>query len=243
MKTLIINIIVIFIVVISIILIPSSEETLKRAADVVDKKSVVIDPGHGGMDGGAVGCDGTPEKNINLDIGLVLREYLERKNIYCIMTRDDDRGLYEDDAAGGIRSLKTEDMYKRKSIMDESKADLVVSIHLNSFSEDRSVKGAQVFYPDNESELIVEESKKLAETIQGRLNENINMDRDRTELGKDDVYIFKDARQPIVIIECGFLSNLEDLDNLKKTEYRKKLVKNIGEGICKYMDAQSVEIQ
>lgn len=104
-----------------------------------------MDPGHGGMDGGAQSSDGTSEKDINLSIAEQVKKQLEGEGVKVIMTRYKDEGLYDESQEGTIRSLKTQDMKERKRIIDDSKADLTVSIHLNSFTQDSSVKGAQVF--------------------------------------------------------------------------------------------------
>ena len=121
-----------------------------QAADTAAGRSavtIVIDPGHGGIDGGAEADDGTPEKNINLSIALKLKELAAGDGWNIIMTREEDTGLYSE-GSSTIRSKKTEDLKKRKQIFDSSAADAAVSIHLNSFTADRSVRGAQVFYAE-----------------------------------------------------------------------------------------------
>lgn len=210
-------------------------DTVKQAWQAGQKPVVVLDPGHGGMDGGAEGADGTSEKDINLKIALKLKTYLEKENITVIMTRKDDEGLYEDDGHSAIRTLKTQDMYERKRIIDEAGADLTVSIHLNSFTQDTSVKGAQVFYPEYGDKDTIEKSSLAAEIIQSGLNKDINTDKKRTELAKSDVLLLKEACAPVVIVECGFLSNSEDLNNLKNEEHQEKISKTLKASICKYL--------
>ena len=169
--------------------------------------TVVIDPGHGGVDGGAEADDGTPEKNINLNIALKLKQLAENDGWNVIMTREEDTGLYSEQNST-IRSKKTEDLKKRKEIFDSSAADAAVSIHLNSYTADRSVRGAQVFYADGS-----EESKMLAECIQNQMKNR------RRAMAKSDVLILQQAKVPTVIAECGFLSNYEESRKLRTDEY------------------------
>lgn len=197
--------------------------------------SVVIDPGHGGIDGGAESSDGTCEKDINLAIAMDLKKMLEAENIKVIMTRKTDDGLYDESQDSAIRTLKTQDMNERKRIIDDSGADLTVSIHLNSFTQDSSVKGAQVFYPSDGSEEIVGESEAAAKLIQQYLNDSVNKDKKRTELGKNDVFLLRNVTAPIVIVECGFLSNPDDSAHLKDSDYQGEISEILKDGICKYL--------
>ena len=208
-------------------------ETVNRAAaDAV----VVLDPGHGGIDGGAESSDGMSEKDINLAIAAELKKELEKKNIQVILTRDEDEGLYDKSQKGAIRSLKTQDMQARREVIDKADADLAVSIHLNSFTQDTSVRGAQVFYPSAGEESLTGESKKAAELIQEGLNKDINVTMSRSALGKSDVYLLQNITCPIVIVECGFLSNPVDAQNLKKSGHQKKIVKSMLKSICTYLE-------
>ncbi len=164
------------------------------------RKVIIIDPGHGGIDGGAVGgTTGVYEKDINLKIALKLRELLEESGSLVLMTRDEDVGLYSE--SGSIRDRKNEDLRNRKEIFDESNADVILSIHLNSFPQGQYY-GAQTFYPQSS-----ENSKLLAELIQEELIRVLNNGNTRKAKAKNDVYILQDVKVPIVIIECGFLSN------------------------------------
>lgn len=196
---------------------------------------VVIDPGHGGIDGGAESSDGTCEKDINLAIAMDLKKLLEAENIKVIMTRKTDAGLYDGSQDSAIRTLKTQDMNERKRIIDDSGADLTVSIHLNSFTQDSSVKGAQVFFPSDGSREMVGESELAAKSIQQSLNDGINKAKKRTELGKNDVFLLRNVTAPIVIVECGFLSNPDDAAHLKNPDYQGKISEILKDGICKYL--------
>lgn len=214
---------------------PSYEDAVTYVWTAASRPVVVLDPGHGGIDGGAESSSGMAEKNINLKIAKSLQKRLEAEEIKVIMTRDSDEGLYAADAEGAIRSLKTQDMYEREAIIKKSRADLVVSIHLNSFTQDASVKGAQVFYPSDGDGKLVKKSKQAAEIMQKNLNQKINVDKKRTELGKNDVLLLRNIYSPIVIVECGFLSNPEDAENLKKEQYQEKISKALKVSVCKYL--------
>lgn len=198
--------------------------------------TIVIDAGHGGFDGGAVSKNGTAEKDINLAIALQLKELAERDGWNVVMTRTEDVGLDEgDDERKRIRTRKTEDLRNRKELIDRTKPMLAVSIHLNSFQEDRSVRGAQTFYPSRAAqESIVEESKRLAEAIQSNLISGLDDGTKREALGKRDVLLLKDPTVPTVIVECGFLSNAADEENLKNAEFQRKLSEFIYEGILEF---------
>ena len=196
---------------------------------------VVIDPGHGGMDGGAQAGDGTCEKDINLAISKMLKRKLTADGVRVILTRSRDEGLYEPDAKGAIRTLKTQDMKKRKQIIDKADADLTISIHLNSFTQDPSVCGAQVFYPSQGDPAVVKRSRRAAKLMQDGFNETLNQQKDRGEMGKNDVFLLREAASPIVIAECGFLSNPADLQNLKKKKYQEQIVKILHTSVCSYL--------
>lgn len=233
-KSRIVDFMIIGVLLLAVLSIPDYAETVKQAWQISDRAVVVIDPGHGGIDGGAEGIDGTSEKDINLRIASNLKEMLEKEGVRVLMTRQTDEGLYEDDEGLSIRTLKTQDMYERKRIIDEACADLTVSIHLNSFTQDASVKGAQVFYPADGDKNVIEKSRLAAEIIQSELNRNINTDKKRTELAKSDVLLLQTPESPVVIVECGFLSNSEDLNDLKNSKHQEEISKSLKSSICKY---------
>ncbi|HIU25431.1 MAG TPA: N-acetylmuramoyl-L-alanine amidase [Candidatus Copromorpha excrementigallinarum] len=208
---------------------------------ITGKPSVVLDPGHGGIDGGALSSDGTSEKNINLNIAMLLRERLKKEGITVIMTRTEDRGLYGGNEEGAIRSLKTRDMKERRAVIDSSECDLAVSIHLNSFTQDETVKGAQVFYSGGGGNTVAKKSRNAAELLQNKLNRNINEDKKRSELEKNDVFLLQDPVCPTVIVECGFLSNPREAERLKRRSYQKKISTSLAEGISEYICKNSVK--
>lgn len=193
------------------------------------RKVIIIDPGHGGIDGGMVGtATGVYESKVNLDISLKLRTYLEESGSLVLMTRDEDVGLYTDN--GTIRKKKNEDLRNRKKLFDESNADLVISIHSNSFQQSK-YHGAQSFYNPN-----CEDSKQIAELIQEELIRVLDNTNTRKAKSKNDVYILKNIKVPTVIVECGFLSNPREERLLQDPDYQEKIAWSIYVGIIKYFD-------
>ena len=196
---------------------------------------IVIDPGHGGMDGGASSPDGVQEKDINLAIAMELAETARSWGAEVIMTRDRDEGLYTDDGRT-IREKKREDLLARKKIIEESGATLTVSIHLNSFPQDVSVYGAQVFYPrssggQTEVQKGEHSSRDFAESVQKSLETNIDDGREREAMTKNDILIFENTEDRIILVECGFLSNPKECSLLQTPEYQRQLSQAVWEGI------------
>lgn len=198
---------------------------------IEDKKIILIDPGHGGMDGGAVAKDGTLEKEINLNISKILRDELQKKGYKVLVTREDDRGLYSEDKGKKTRQKKIEDLNKRCEIKKTSKCDMFMSIHLNMFDQTQYY-GAQVWYSNNE------DSKKLANILQNNLIEELDKNNKRKEKPAKNSYkiLRNNDDMPSVIIECGFLSNPRELDKLKDIEYQKKISKAIIKSVDDYFN-------
>lgn len=218
-------------VIISLLLIMlvikfTKNETIATMNLPATAKVVIIDPGHGGIDPGAVAKDGTIEKDINLSIGLHLREYLEQSGAYVIMTRDTDKGLYTNSS----KNKKRADLEKRKEIVQNSGGDLFISIHLNSFTQNRYY-GAQTFYP--KENLL---GKELARIIQEELIKNLDTDNTRVPLPREDIYIIRDLNLPSILVECGFLSNPQELKKLKDSDYQKKIAWALYVGIQRYFN-------
>lgn len=203
---------------------------------------LLIDPGHGGFDGGAESANGVPEKDINLAISLLIAEEAENAGFMTVLTREDDNPL-GDDAAGTIRSRKTRDLKARKQMIEDIAPYAVVSIHLNSFTQDRSVRGAQVFYAGgSEDDTNVKESKALAEKISESLIAGLNDGTERAVLPKSDVRLLQNVSCPTVIVECGFLSNQSEAALLQSKEYQREIAKYIYRGIEEYSGKTSVEM-
>jgi N-acetylmuramoyl-L-alanine amidase len=213
---------------------PMFYRTIAMVQQLTGSDIILIDPGHGGMDGGASSAAGVTEKDINLSIAFYLRELAEADGWKVVMTREEDKGL-GDSTGRTIRSQKTADLKARIEMIREVKPTLAVSIHLNSFKQDPSVRGAQTFYPSGQGEqAILDESKKLAEAIQAQLVSGIADGTDRVALGKRDARMLKNPAAPIAIIECGFLSNPEEAKLLEQEAYQRKLAKCIYDGILQH---------
>lgn len=215
-------------------LTPGYGKIAKRVQSVMASDVLVLDPGHGGMDGGAESSRGVSEKAINLEIAQLVKELAENAGWRVVMTRESDTGLYEEEG-GTIRSKKTRDLKARRELIKKTDPELTVSIHLNSFKEDPQVKGVQVFYPGGGGEeSILKKSEKLAETLQESVKEQLQDGKDRKPMAKSDVFLFKEVTCPIAIIECGFLSNPQEAELLQRSDYQQKLAQGIFEGITAY---------
>lgn len=191
-------------------------------SDKVEKKeyTVVLDAGHGSSDSGKVGINGVLEKDINLSISKKTKKYLEKKGICVIMTRNKDESLAE----GENGNRKVQDMKARVKRINDTKPDLAVSIHQNSYHEE-SIHGAQVFYYEHS-----ESGEKDARILQEAL---LAMDPDNTRQVKANTtyYLLKRTEVPILIVECGFLSNQEEAEKLASEDYQKEIAKAIANGI------------
>lgn len=186
---------------------------------------IVIDVGHGGNDPGKVSPEGIEEKNVNLAIAKYLQDYLIAQDFTVYLTRDTDCGLYDENVSNKKRS----DLNNRIQFFKEKNADLVISIHQNSYP-DAAQHGAQTFYFKGK-----EDSKLLAETIQDSLL-NIDSTNKRKAKANDSYYLLKNTSVPAVIVECGFLSNYEETARLTDPNYQKDLSYAISVGTCRYLN-------
>lgn len=189
------------------------------------KECIVVDVGHGGFDSGKIGIHGELEKNVNLQIALKLKKILEDDGMSVIMTREDDQGLYDENAS----NKKVQDLQRRCDLINDKKPTLTVSIHQNSYTSPE-IKGAQVFYYTTSVE-----SKKLAEIMQASLIDNVDPDNHREAKSNDSYYILKKTSSPIIIVECGFLSNPEEAEKLSDETYQQKISEAIRIGIREYL--------
>lgn len=188
-------------------------ETLSTAQD--SGMTLVIDAGHGGIDGGAVADDGTAEQDINLHIAQTCQSLAGFLGVKTVMTRADTSSLdYDPDST--IRQNKVADIHARERITEEQTSPVFVSIHLNKFS-DSSYSGAQTFWSSNNAE-----SRTLAESIQQSLTDGLDQSR-TAKKAEDTIYLMKNLDCPAVIVECGFLSNPQEAERLKDDDYHKKL--------------------
>lgn len=204
-----------------------TEQTNSRGVISNNKKTcVIIDAGHGGADPGKVGINGALEKDINLEIAMKLKQFLEMADVEVILTRDSDKGLYDDDSS----NKKVQDMKRRVEIIESVKPDVTVSIHQNSYHEEY-VHGAQTFYYKGS-----ERSKALAEKIQQVLLNEVDKENKRVAKANDSYYLLKKTSVPIVIVECGFLSNSEEAQKLNSDYYQEKLAWAVHLGILQYIN-------
>lgn len=202
-----------------------------RAEDVAapnEKNVIVIDPGHGGMDGGAVGCTGVLEKNINLSIALKLKSIAEKDGKKVIMTRDTDTSLHTTESSK-IRAQKRSDLSNRKRALEENAGAVFISVHQNKFEQSK-YRGAQVFFADNS------ESEALGNSVQKSLITVLADGNTRTaKKAPREVFLLKGVKTPAVIVECGFLSNPEEEKLLTENTYQTKVAQAIYDGVCAYM--------
>ncbi len=186
----------------------------------------IIDPGHGVPDGGAVGADGTTEQELNLAISLKIEAMLRKKKINCILTRSDENSIYTEGES--IHAKKVSDIRNRVDLATKNKNIPVVSIHLNTFP-DRSVSGTQVFYKEGD-----DASRLLAQDLQNSFNQKIQKENPKVikPISKN-IYLFSHIENPAVLIECGFISNNEELSKLKTEAHQKKIAKIIVDELVK----------
>lgn len=190
-----------------------------------EKRVIVVDPGHGGMDPGMIGIGDLEEKGINLSIAQKVKAVLEREGFETVLTRETDEGLYEEDS----HNKKAQDMQKRIALIDEAQPLLTVSIHQNSY-QDPGVSGPQVFYYKDS-----QEGQKLACALQDALNALPGVERAREAKGNTSYYLLKRSRGTLVIVECGFLTNPDEAALLQTEEYQQKVAEAVGEGIRSYL--------
>lgn len=193
---------------------------------------IVLDPGHGGEDGGAVGQSGCVEKDINLAISLNLEQMLKASGFDVVMTRSSDISIY-DDGSETIREKKVSDLHNRLKIIEKQKNCIFVSIHQNKFTSSQ-YSGAQVFYSANNPL-----SEGMAKDVQGSIVSMLQPDNKREVKPADSsIYLLWNTRVPAVLIECGFLSNAQESQKLCSTEYQRQMAFSIYCGILKYWQGQ-----
>lgn len=194
----------------------------------VSSHVVILDAGHGNPDGGATNSNGEIiESDLNLQITLKLQNLLESANCTVVLTRSDENGIYEAEASS-IREKKISDMKNRVKIANDSEADILVSIHMNKL-EQTQYSGWQTFYKKDD-----EQSKSLAQKIQMNLNNFIKTENNRNIKSISGIYLSKHVKIPMVIVECGFLSNYEESQLLKTDNYQNNLAWSIYVGIMDY---------
>ena len=198
-----------------------AENTLLKTAN-----TIVIDPGHGGVDGGAISCAGTPESKINLEICLRLNDLLHFVGYPTVMIRTEDVSVYT--TGDTIAQKKRSDLKERARLTNSTENPILLSIHQNLFLDSR-YSGAQVFYAQTKG------SQALAKKLQEKLVDALNPGSNRKEKRSSGVYLMEHIQCPGVLIECGFLSNPEEEAKLKTKPYQQKLCSVIVSAVSEYL--------
>ncbi len=188
---------------------------------------VAIDPGHGGIDHGAVGVNGTTEDAINLQIATQLAKQFTLAGADVLMTRESS----DVDYTGTANTKKRRDMQNRARLITAQDSQVVISIHLNSYP-DRRYRGAQTFYQKGS-----DEGKKLADAVQQALIDGLEGNNKRGSKA-GDYFILKVTEKPSILVEAGFLTNAEDEKLLVQADYQTKIAACIFHGVCDYLGVQ-----
>ncbi|MDC3425554.1 N-acetylmuramoyl-L-alanine amidase CwlD [Aquibacillus sp. 3ASR75-11] len=211
--------------------IQKSQESWDTWSLPLSGKVIVLDPGHGGVDGGAVGKDNTLEKDIVLKIAKDLQNYLQQSGALVYLTREEDKDL-ADEGTDGLARRKVEDIRRRVEFIKDKEADFFVSLHLNALPSTRW-NGAQTFYYPG-----LEDSENLAKFIQAEIKRNLENTK-RQALALNGMYILKNADSPGALVEMGFLSNKHERELLKTEKYQHKMAGSIYEGILRFVTEKS----
>ena len=178
---------------------------------------IVVDAGHGDFDPGAIGASGVHESELNLAVAQYLKAALEAQGVEVVMTRESDVGL---------GTTQTESLHERGRIILESGADMVISVHMNSFPQDPGVSGPLVLFAAGS-----QEGKALAGTMQSSLNDALDADG---KARSQDLYVLQQGAQPSVLVECGYLSNVDEERSLQEPAYQQRIAQAICDGAMAY---------
>ena len=196
---------------------------------------IIIDAGHGGLDGGAVAADGTVEKDINLDIALKMNEYLQNLGYSTVLTRDEDISIH-DSSAGTTRQKKVSDLHNRLGIINSTPDCIFVSVHQNYYTQSK-YSGTQVFYSVNNPD-----SEKLAQLIQSSVVSLLQPENNRQiKQSGSSIFLLHNSTVPSVLVECGFLSNPQETEKLKNEDYRMQMAQAVCKGIINYLNGKESE--
>ena len=207
-----------------------TERALPTAADTLNKPVIVLDAGHGGLDSGAVGTSGVLEKDINLSIVLTLRDMFEMSGFEVVLTRDEDISIY-DPGVEGIREQKLNDMDNRLEIIQSYPDSIFLCIHQNNFTDPRYF-GGQMFYNNNNPK-----NRTLAQIMQNKFAQLQPGNGREIKLSGNELYLLRFNKNPSLMIECGFLSNPEEEQQLSTWEYQQKVAFTIYGGVMEFLDA------
>ncbi len=221
----------IFIFLISIYTI-QNKKTVVASTLTSESKTIIIDPGHGGEDGGAVSSDGTVEKDINLSISMKLSKILNFYGYNVILTRNGDYSIYDKNLST-IRDKKISDIHNREKIIKNNPDAIFISIHQNKYTSS-SARGTQVFYSGNN-----EKSISLAEKVQASVVSNLQKNNFRNiKKSGTEIYLLYHSKIPSIMVECGFISNTEELNLLKDEKYQTQISQSIANGIIEFLIEQ-----
>lgn len=202
-------------------------ETISDSVAKDSRKCIIIDAGHGGVDGGATSCTGVLESQINLQYAQKLNDILRLVGAKTYMIRTDDRSVYTQGET--IAAKKISDLKERVRIANENENTILVSIHQNYFTDSR-YSGAQVFYPETEG------SEELANDLQNNIRKFVSGENNRKTKASKGVYLMDKIQCTGILIECGFLSNPEEEVKLRDPVYQNQLCSVIAFTLCNYLD-------
>lgn len=203
--------------------------TIAQNRPIQRNKTIVIDAGHGGIDGGATSCSGVLESKLNLDIALKLEAVMQLLGLDTVMIRSTDTSIYTE--GNTIASQKVSDLKERVRIVNETPNAILVSIHQNTFPDGR-YSGAQVFYAG-------EESRMMAQTLQSNFNQTLCRGSNRKSKKAQGVYLMQNIDCTGVLIECGFLTNPEEEAKLRDAAYQKQLCCVIASTVSTFIHSQN----
>lgn len=199
---------------------------LSESAPIQERTAVIIDAGHGGIDGGATSCSGVLESQINLEIALKLNDMMHLLGIETIMIRKTDTSIHT--SGNTIAEIKVSDLKERVRIVNNREGAILLSIHQNTFADSR-YSGAQVFYAPTG------DSKELAEQLQQNLIRSVNQNSNRTIKKAAGIYLMQHIDCTGILVECGFLSNPAEEAQLRNDEYQRKLCCVIASTLSRYL--------
>ena len=209
--------------------IAASSSYYEKVSNLTDRKTIIIDAGHGGEDCGAIGTTGVYEKDLNLSVATILGELLSENGVAVVYTRTADKLLYTDEEnIRGIRKIS--DLKNRCKIGAEYPNSIFVSIHMNSFSSEK-YSGLHTYYSESTND-----SYKLATAIQSSVKSRLQPNNERVPKVGKGMYLLENLTNTAVLIECGFLTNADECNKLMQKEYQKELSFSIMCGIIDYMN-------
>lgn len=198
-------------------------ETMSQSREIIREHQIILDAGHGGIDGGAISCTGKMESTINLEIALRMEPLFELMGYDTSMIRREDISIHT--VGDTISQKKISDLKERVSIVNKTPGGILISIHQNTFQDSR-YSGAQVFYAQTEG------SREIAEQVQQKLAYALDPSNNRKCKPSNGVYLMDHIKRPGILIECGFLSNLREETMLREAQYQKKLSATVVTAVC-----------